>query len=445
MLTEVTALFILLNLPIELLIAALLFIRPLRHRSHWKSRVLLFFAGLFGVAFLNGKLLEYGLYSAEKVPQITVVLAYSALSFCIVIIFVWWVCEIPLKEALYCATAAYLTQHMTYCLHCFFCPDAEVSTAEGYDLAYVLTYMLIYGAVYVLIARPLARMGHQKINLTQSLFTMISALIIVLALSAGVQQQRAPHAPLYRFCLLYAVFGCFYVLWEQVSQQKQLALQHELDLQQQLWNRHRAQYERSAESVDIINRKCHDLKHQIAAFRQLSSGEQQKDALREMEETVSVYDSMVETGNDILDTILTEKSLFCETRGIVLTCVADGACLAFLDAVDLYTMIGNALDNAVEGVERLSDPEKKLITVRIFSGAGIAIVEVENYYEGCLTFEDGLPVTEKEEKGYHGFGLKSIRHTAEKYGGFLAIHTAESIFLLRITIPLHGPEREAAA
>ena len=191
----------------------------------------------------------------------------------------------------------------------------------------------------------------------------------------------------------------------------------------------------TAENVELINRKCHDLKHQIAALKQISDQSQRDATIRSLEESVMIYDSIVETGNHILDTILTEKSLLCEARGITLTCVADGACLSFLEAVDLYTLFGNALDNAIEHVSALEDVERRTIAVSVFSRADLVFIQLENYYSGPLEFDDGLPISRKARDGYHGFGLKSVRHTAERYGGFLTLQTEGDIFLLRVTIP----------
>ena len=145
-----------------------------------------------------------------------------------------------------------------------------------------------------------------------------------------------------------------------------------------------------------------------------------------------IYDAMVETGNEILDTVLTEKSLICEARGITLTCVADGECLSFMDAVDIYAIFGNALDNAIEAVSALEDPDRRSIAVMVFARANLVFLQLENYYSGSLQFDGTLPATTKQqEAGYHGFGLKSIRYTAEKYGGFLTAQNEDDIFLPR--------------
>jgi signal transduction histidine kinase len=60
----------------------------------------------------------------------------------------------------------------------------------------------------------------------------------------------------------------------------------------------------------------------------------------------------------------------------------------------------------------------------------------ENYFEGDIKLANGLPVTTKRDKDNHGFGLKSIRYAAEKYGGTMTINIEENWFILRILLPL---------
>lgn len=71
--------------------------------------------------------------------------------------------------------------------------------------------------------------------------------------------------------------------------------------------------------MDLINQKCHDLKRQIRALK-LVQGEERDRLFKETEEAVQFYDAHVKTGNDVLDTILTEKSFVCTRQSIRFSC-----------------------------------------------------------------------------------------------------------------------------
>lgn len=113
--------------------------------------------------------------------------------------------------------------------------------------------------------------------------------------------------------------------------------------------------------------------------------------------------------------------------------------LALLDAVDLYSMLGNALDNAIEGVRGFEEKEKRLIDVLIRAENKLLLIQIINLVAGQLTFQDGLPASTKTNDGYHGFGLKSIRYTAQKYGGFVTVNLEHDCFVLRVLLPLSDP------
>ncbi len=202
-----------------------------------------------------------------------------------------------------------------------------------------------------------------------------------------------------------------------------------------MWSLHKSQYEMSRQSIEIINRKCHDLKHQVAALKHIHDPGRREEVIDSLQSAVMIYDAALETGNEILDTALTEKSLICTRRDIALSCIADGRRLAFMDPVDLYTLVGNALDNAIEAVLPLP-PEQRLIRLRVQEKAGLVFLRVENPYAGTLEVRDGLPLTSKEDKQNHGFGMKSIRDVAEKYHGFLDVETEGGLFVLCLSFPL---------
>lgn len=196
------------------------------------------------------------------------------------------------------------------------------------------------------------------------------------------------------------------------------------------------QYCMSKETIDLINRKYHDLKNQIAALRIESDPDRRSEWLDEMESDIRQYEAENKTGNAVLDTLLTGKSLYCQKNDISLTCVADGTSLDFMKVMDLCSIFGNALDNAIESTIQLEDREKRLIHVVVCRQKRFIVIRIENYFGGTLEFEEGIPVTTKTDRAYHGFGVRSIRSSVENYGGTLSISTERGWFELKILIPI---------
>lgn len=185
-------------------------------------------------------------------------------------------------------------------------------------------------------------------------------------------------------------------------------------------------YQQSQESIELINRKYHDLKHQIAVLRAEVNTEKKNAYLDQMEEEIKAYEAQNKTGNQVLDTVLTSKSLYCQQHNINLTSVVDGTLLNFMDEMDLCTLFGNALDNAIESVEKVQDTEKRLIHLSVARQKAFVHIRLENTYAGELKFEGGLPVTTKADSRNHGYGLKSIRQTAQNMAVLLPLPQKDS-------------------
>lgn len=209
----------------------------------------------------------------------------------------------------------------------------------------------------------------------------------------------------------------------------------ELDVIQNVLRNQYSQYRQSQESIDIINHKYHDLKHQINVLRQEKNPDKKEEYLDEIEKGIKDYESMFKTGNGILDTLLTGTSLKCSRRGITFTCVADGTLLNQIYVMDLCTIFGNALDNAMEHVVQIADSEKRLIHVTVSKMEEFILIRIENYLQEDLQFEGELPSTTKKNKAYHGFGLKSIKYSVEKYHGTMEVKTEDHWFIINILIP----------
>lgn len=212
-------------------------------------------------------------------------------------------------------------------------------------------------------------------------------------------------------------------------------VRRELDAVQNALDNQYQQYKQWRESIDVINMKHHDIKHQIAVLRGISDSEQRAAFLDQMEADIKAYELQNKTGNSVLDTMLTGKSLYCGKHGITLTVVADGKLLDFMDAMDICSIFGNALDNAIESVMKTSDREKRLIHVTVSQVKSFIMIRIENYYEGELRIYNGDFLTTKEDDKSHGYGIKSIKYTVARYDGVVSINAENNWFELKILIP----------
>jgi sensor histidine kinase regulating citrate/malate metabolism len=246
---------------------------------------------------------------------------------------------------------------------------------------------------------------------------------------------------MFQFCQIYAICFCVLMLVLQVLQHRDLVIQKKMAVNQTLWEQRQMQYQISKENIDLINRKCHDMKHQIAALMQMGGDNLQREQfVEDVQNMIEIYDSAPDTGNEVLNTILAQRSLYCNMHNIQWSCMADGTVLTFMENIDLYTLMGNALDNAVESVEKLSDPKQRRIDLQIGQREAFAVIQVQNPFYGTVKIKNGLPVTSKVDRQNHGFGVRSIRSIAERYQGSASVRTENGVFVLNVVIPL--PKQE---
>ena len=152
----------------------------------------------------------------------------------------------------------------------------------------------------------------------------------------------------------------------------------------------------------------------------------------------------MKTGNETLDIVLSEYRIYCASHGILFTAFADGAALRGMGVADICSLFGNIMENAVEACERVQDPARRVISLNVRSLAGQVSVCAENYFEGEVRFADGLPVTRKEDTFRHGYGVKSIRMIAEKYGGTMQCGAAGGLFSVRVLFPAPAEKKGAS-
>ena len=421
--------------PLQLLIAAIIYVWDKKRREHFAKKLV---GGFLLFVLLNALIAPLPVY----INQI--------IKFAAVIIYIYFCFDVGYGQAVFDGTCAYATQHLAYQVSLVIFGLFELGL-WGQLAIQAVVLACVYAVAYFKFVKKMREFDGIIEASVENIVIMIAVVFVAIVLTvftttlppantiSGLRNTLSPDQNiriLVLSCALYSITCCTFVLWIQISTRRQLKLQHELDVQRQLWLSHKSQYEMSKESIAIINQKCHDLKYQIAALRDFYTEEQRKEYLDKIEDSIMIYDSTCKTGNEILDTILAEKKLLCENDQIAFTCIADGDCLSFMDPIDLYAIITNALNNAIDYVSKLENPEQRLITLLVYSQASVAFIQVENFFLGTLEYREGLPKTTKSDKTVHGFGLKSIRYNVEKYSGFMSIETKNDTFILRISLPI---------
>ena len=387
--------------------------------------------------------------------RIAIYLALFALS----TVHLWLCFEEPYTSILLCCSIGYAAQNMAYKLFLSFWTVFEaLRLSSGWGDAFPAIYRVVYLSFFSLSALLAYRFFLKKITRLTSRLNVRMMVLSVLTLFVTLvicsfQDVSADHLSVVRenhfdswdlFVQretgnLLSVIACAAVLLLASRTLEHEALREELAYLQHAIRQSELQYEISKDTIGMINVKCHDMKYKLASL--VKNNPAGTEALiRDIDHTISIYDAQIETNNKLLNVLLTEKSLYCEQNGINFSCMANGEKLDFMSDGDLYCLFGNIIDNALEAVRGLSDKGKRVINLTVVARGGLLILQEDNYFNGAVSFTDALPNTTKADKDYHGFGMRSIRMIANKYGGELTVSAAGEMFHLSIVFPLPNAE-----
>lgn len=298
----------------------------------------------------------------------------------------------------------------------------------------IFIYLTVTGLTFSVVAWIFYRFRHLQMLVSRKRVVRLVGLIVLLniALSSLVMLSRLYNelAVIDSIFDLYNLITSLLAIFILFGMLERGQLEREIEIINQLYKENARQYEISKATMESL----HDLKHRVNALMvgKAALSEQER---KEISDQIFIFDSAVQTGNETLDIILTEKRMLCHQYGIQLDCMADGSRLAFMDVHDIYSLFGNAFSNAIEAASRQSDDEPKLISLVIRETNGYLSIHLENTFAGSVTFRDGVPMTGKDDPNAHGFGVKSMRRLTERYGGTMTITVQDGLFHLDLLFP----------
>lgn len=373
---------------------------------------------------------------------------------------IWWIPIIVASAAMMWLMLFTLCQgtfkDIVYVTSCAFLIAETVASAEWlihYYVAYIYGYrqwyfvvgllVAIYGVLFYLIRmiekRLLKRANVFFVSLRDVYLFLVTIIFMFLLSNLSYVFPDTPFSSrlfyeVFRIRALIDMMGLIVIFIFQLQIREKCEMLELHSINQVL----RSQYEKylyQQKNNELISIMYHDLKHQIIALRKEKDQKRKEEWLDSIEHGIESYRITVNTGNTVLDAILEDKLMNTRKHKITFTYVVNGKILEFMHVTDICTIFGNGLDNAIEAEVLESDPEKRMIHLKVALQRKMVCITIENYIRNPEKITlDNLQTT-KQNARYHGYGIKSIRYCVEKYQGNLLIKMNQNWFVLRIMIP----------
>ncbi|MBO5056972.1 MAG: GHKL domain-containing protein [Lachnospiraceae bacterium] len=201
--------------------------------------------------------------------------------------------------------------------------------------------------------------------------------------------------------------------------------------------------DRHYNEVETMYRKMRGWRHDyhnhiqvLKAHMSLSQYEQAEDYLDRLEEDLTSVDTVLKTGNVMVDAILNSKLTMIQEKKIAVDATAIVPEEISISGIDLSVLIGNLLDNAMEACMELDEEKERFIRIYIDIIKKQLYISVTNSMAGKAKRTGSGFLSRKT--GSHGFGLLRIDSIVDKYGGFLNRQTEDGVFATEVTLPLTG-------
>ena len=180
----------------------------------------------------------------------------------------------------------------------------------------------------------------------------------------------------------------------------------------------------------------HDIRNRLFSLMAMVKDGQADKAVQIMENNLNWLEEMngniVNSGNPIIDALLQSKLHLAKEKKIKLNLQIKLAGEIKVDELELAIVLGNALDNAIEAVEKVPDKDKKYINLNLMSTDDRISMTVTNPVKDDINTEK-LKTTKPDNRN-HGFGTQSIRTVARRYDGVAEFKCEDKMFTVNLNI-----------
>ena len=279
-------------------------------------------------------------------------------------LFLYCCCKITMQQALYICAAAFVIAEFGASLewNLFVYLD---QAGIGFTIVRNLVLVLTCGLIFMITFRLESGLLKKELLNHLSKWELISTVVLVIVtfafsnisfLISDASENLSACLNILKMRTL-VDFSGLAVLYAFQSRVSEYLSEKEAEAIRIMLKSQYDQYRSYQESMELIRIQRHDLKHHIAVLRAETDRKKREEWLELLEEDLNQNEMAAPTGNRVLDIMLTAKQGVIKKNDIHFTWVADGALLDFIHVTDICTIIGNAMDNAIESVAVLDNRE----------------------------------------------------------------------------------------
>ncbi len=305
-------------------------------------------------------------------------------------------------------------------------PKLTLISTAIHTISLLLRFLFWVGA-WLILRKFLSKVA-SRLNIRMWLIVDMLMLASFVAIFTIIYFMPEDTAIVYPICLasIFSSFGCMY-LASYICESMQTAYHvQELEMQQ-------GYYKDRIRDEERVRSIYHDMKNHLLLLQaQAGNGQEVRDSIQELTDQIQEYENYHRTGNEFLDIVIRDKSKIAQEKKIDFNAVISFESGSFLEPLDISTIFGNALDNAIEASEKLPE-DKRLITVKAERVRDMLLIMIEN---NVLPGTAAGSETTKTDRFIHGFGLPNIKNAVGKYGGQCSIKSEDGKFTLKIIVPI---------
>ena len=287
-----------------------------------------------------------------------------------------------------------------------------------YSVFLVLSKTMLF--IFLKIISDIIKKYTQK-EKTNQIFLIypLSLLVVVCTFCAILDENFLSEElnVLVTFTILFLTFSVLITCLFQQSSEKNDAELYELKAAAQKEEIEKTYFELLEKQNEELQLFVHDTKNHLSnLYIMADEPENAKEYIKSFVKNIDSSNQIGKSSNKLLDLIIRKYCLLCEKRGISFERNIHRSNLDFIDDTDLTSLLNNLLDNAVEAAGK---SEKKYISLGINDFSSMVHINVNNSCDTKPISNNGILISQKEDKGSHGYGHKSILRTVKKYSGDL--------------------------